>query len=44
MAYRIKSYVESVKDGGDEENYTNAVKTLSENLKDIIDDLAKSRF
>jgi len=44
IAHRIKSYVESVKEGGNEENYIKIVKTLSEELTGLIDELVESKF
>ena len=44
IAHRIRSHVENLKNEEDDENYKKAVKTLTDELTDIIDDLARSRF
>ncbi len=44
IAHRIKSYVESLKGGENEENYIKTVKTLSEELTGLIDELVESKF
>lgn len=44
ISQRIKSHVENLEKEGDEENYTKAIKVLSDELREIIDNLAKSKF
>jgi len=44
IAHRIKSYVESIKNVGNDENYTKMVRVLTEELTSVIDDLTKSKF
>jgi len=44
ISQRIKSHVENLEKEEDEENYTKAMKVLSDELREIIDNLAKSKF
>ena len=44
ISQRIKSHVESLRKEEDEENYTKAIKVLSDELRDVIDNMAKSKF
>ena len=44
ISQRIKSHVENLEKEEDEENYTKAIKVLSDELREIIDNLAKSKF
>jgi hypothetical protein len=44
VSQRIKSHVENLEKEEDEENYTKAIKVLSDELREIIDNLAKSKF
>ena len=44
ISQRIKSHVENLEKEEDEENYTKAIKVLSDELSEIIDNLAKSKF
>ncbi|WP_455276747.1 hypothetical protein [[Eubacterium] cellulosolvens] len=44
ISQRIKSHVENLEKEEDEENYAKAIKVLSDELSEIIDNLAKSKF
>jgi len=44
ISQRIKSHVENLEKEEDEENYTKAIKVLSDELRELIDNLAKSKF
>ena len=44
IAHRIRSHVENLKNGVDEEHYLKTIKTLTDELTDIIDDMAKTKF
>jgi len=44
ISQRIKSHVENLEKEEDEENYAKAIKVLSDQLREIIDNLAKSKF
>ncbi len=44
IAHRIRSHIENLKKEENEENYKKVIKTLTDELTDIIDDLARSKF
>jgi len=44
IAHRIRSHVENLKNEENDENYQKTLKTLTDELTNIIDDLARSKF
>ncbi len=44
IANRIRSHVENLKNGVEEEHYLKTIKTLTNELTDIIDEMAKTKF